>query len=121
MEIILDFLCNLKKNQKYYSKITVIQYDDFVRQVFAVEMKDAFPVSISSQQLSWSDDNFHRLTVDFAYQEYNPVYEGKYDPEAIAGAIAGNIGGRIQDFIGSTASNALGGVTSKIPGLGGRF
>ncbi len=107
--------------KNYYSKISIIQYDDFVKQAFAVDLYDAFPVSISAQQLSWSDDNFHRLTIDFAYQYYNPVYEGRYDAEAIASAVIGNIGGRIQDFVGRTASDALGGITSNIPGLGGRF
>lgn len=107
--------------ENYYSTITVFQYDDFVRQVFATILYDAFPVSISAQPLSWADDNFHKVTVDFGYTRYTPVYEGRYDPNAIASAVIGAVGGRIQDFIGSTASGALGGVTSKIPGLGGSF
>ena len=108
-------------SENYYSTITIFQYDDFVRQVFAAILYDAFPVSISAQPLSWMDDNFHKVTVDFAYQRYAPAYEGRYDPDAIASAVIGAVGGRIQDFVGSTASDALGGVTSRIPGLGGSF
>lgn len=104
----------------YYTEMKVIQYDDFVKQVFAVNLIDAFPIGMSSQQLSWSDDNFHRLSVQFAYQKYKPVYEGKYDPNEILGSLFGVIGSRIQNSAGSI-TNVLGGVTSRIPGLGGNF
>jgi len=74
---------------RYMTPIKVIQYDDFIKQIYAVELMDAFPIGISSQSLSWSDDNFHRLSVQFAYQRYKPVYTGSYDLAAAAAALFG--------------------------------
>jgi hypothetical protein len=65
-------------------------YDDFIKQIYAVELIDAFPVSIASQPLSWSDDNFHRLSVQFAYQKYRTIYEGSYDLKEAAASIFGS-------------------------------
>ena len=74
---------------RYMTPIKVIQYDDFIKQIYAVELVDAYPIGISSQALSWSDDNFHRLQVQFAYQKYKPVYTGSYDIAAAAAALFG--------------------------------
>ena len=64
---------------RYLTNIKIIQYDDIVRQVFAVELIDAFPVGIAPQSLSWADDGFHRLSISFAYQKYRPIYEGNFN------------------------------------------
>ena len=48
-----------KSTSGYMIPIKIIQYDDFIKQIYAVELIDAFPIGISSQSLSWSDDNFH--------------------------------------------------------------
>ena len=108
-------------SSRYITKITIMQYDEFVKQVYAVNLIDAFPIGIAAQQLSWSDDNIHRLSVQFAYTKYEPVYEGSYDAEKVFNALLGTIGSRVQSAAGSAISNVLGGVTSKIPGLGGGF
>ena len=76
-------------NTRYMTPIKVIQYDDFIKQIYAVELVDAFPIGISAQQLSWSEDGFHRLSVQFAYQRYKPVYTGSYDIAAAAAALFG--------------------------------
>jgi hypothetical protein len=78
-----------KSTSGYMIPIKIIQYDDFIKQIYAVELIDAFPIGISSQSLSWSDDNFHRLSVQFAYQRYKPVYTGSYDLAAAAAALFG--------------------------------
>ena len=78
-----------KGPQTYMTPIKVIQYDDFIKQIYAVELVDAFPIGISAQQLSWSEDGFHRLSVQFAYQRYKPVYTGSYDIAAAAAALFG--------------------------------
>lgn len=79
----------------YYSEISVFQYDDFVQQVYGIKLKDAYPISINDQVLNWTDDNFHRLTVNFAYQKYTSIYEGKFDPDAIVSAAVGAASGFI--------------------------
>ena len=75
---------------RYLTNIKIIQYDDFIKQIYAVELIDAFPVSIAAQPLSWSDDNFHRLSVQFAYQKYRTIYEGTYDLREAAASIFGS-------------------------------
>jgi hypothetical protein len=74
---------------RYMTPIKVIQYDDFIKQIYAVELIDAFPIGISAQPLSWAEDGFHRLSVQFAYQRYKPVYTGSYDIAAAAAALFG--------------------------------
>ena len=77
------------ESTRYMTPIKIIQYDDFIKQIYAIELIDAFPIGIAAQPLSWSDDNFHRLSVQFAYQRYKPVYTGSYDLAAAAAALFG--------------------------------
>jgi hypothetical protein len=71
---------------RYLTNLKIIQYDDFIKQIYAVEMIDAFPISIASQPLNWGEDGFHRLTVQFSYRKYKTLYQGKYDADAVLGA-----------------------------------
>jgi hypothetical protein len=83
---------------RYMSNIKIIQYDEFIKQIYAVELIDAFPIGIASQALNWSEDGFHRLSVQFAYQRYRTVYEGSYDLAAAASALFGVAGARLLPF-----------------------
>jgi hypothetical protein len=74
---------------RYLTNIKIIQYDDFIRQIYAVELLDAFPIGVAPQTLSWSEDGFHRLSIQFAYQRYRTIYDGTYD---IGAAITGLLG-----------------------------
>jgi hypothetical protein len=67
------------KETRYLTNVKIIQYDDFVRQIYAVELIDAYPIGIASQQLSWGEENFHRLTVQFTFQKYKTIYSGNYN------------------------------------------
>ena len=82
-------------SSRYLTNIKIIQYDEFIQQIFAVELIDAFPTSIAAQPLSWSEEGFHRLTVTFAYQKYKPIYDGGYDLSAAAAALFGSAGSRL--------------------------
>ena len=75
---------------RYLTNIKIIQYDDFIKQIYAVELMDAFPIGIAPQSLSWSEDGFHRLSIQFAYQRYRPIYQGTYDLAAAATALFGS-------------------------------
>lgn len=94
---------------RYMTNIKVIQYDDFIKQIFAVELIDAYPLGVAPQNLSWGDDGFHRLNVQFAYQKYRVLYEGEYDVIAAAAAMFGskavswfaNFGQKVTNGIGS--------------------
>jgi hypothetical protein len=74
---------------RYMTNITIVQYDEVVNRIYAVELVDAFPIGIAPQQLSWSDDNFHRLTVSFAYQRYKVIYDQQFGS---AGDVLGKVG-----------------------------
>ncbi len=78
------------QQSRYLTNIKIIQYDDFIKQIYAVELLDAFPVGVAPQTLSWSEDGFHRLSISFAYQRYRPIYEGTYDLAAAATALFGS-------------------------------
>uniref|UniRef100_A0A6C0JYF7 Uncharacterized protein n=1 Tax=viral metagenome TaxID=1070528 RepID=A0A6C0JYF7_9ZZZZ len=64
---------------RFLTNIKIIQYDDFIRQIYAIELLDAYPIAISDQPLAWAEDGFHRLTVQFAYQKFRTIYNGNYD------------------------------------------
>ena len=86
------------QNSRYLTKIRLIQYDDFIKQIYAVDLIDAFPTGISPQQLNWGEEGFHRLTVQFAYQRFEPVYEGSYDLGAAAASLFGTGAARLLSF-----------------------
>ena len=77
------------KDSRYLTNIKIIQYDEFIRQIFIIELIDAFPIGISSQPLSWSEEGFHRLGVQFSYQKYRVVYQGNYDLVQAGAALFG--------------------------------
>lgn len=84
------------EKSRYMTDITVIQYDEFIKQIYAIKIIDAFPISVAPMQLSWSDDSFHRVSVQFAYHRYETIYEGKYD---IGQAIASGVGTVFDSFL----------------------
>jgi hypothetical protein len=83
---------------RYLTNIRVIQYDDIVRQIYAVDLIDAFPTGISPQALSWGDDAFHRLSVQFSYQKYRSIFEGKYDIGQTLASLGGSAATRLLSF-----------------------
>jgi len=83
---------------RYMTNIKIIQYDDFIKKIHAVELMDAFPIGVASQALSWSEDGFHRLSIQFAYQRYKTVYDGSYDLGAAAASLFGAAGARLLPF-----------------------
>jgi hypothetical protein len=93
---------------RYLTNIRILQYDDFIKRIFAVELIDAFPIGIANQSLSWADDGFHRLSVQFAYQKYRVVYDGGYDLAQAASAIFGSAAARLFDKTGRSISDSIG-------------
>lgn len=68
------------EKSRYMTNIRVIKYDEQANEVFVVELIDAFPKSIVSQALTWSDEGFMRLTVNFSYRYYKVVFQGGFNP-----------------------------------------
>ncbi len=90
------------------TNIKIIQYDDFIKKIFVVELIDAFPTSISNQSLSWADDGFHRLGVQFSYQKYRVMYEGSYNLAQAASTIFGSAAAKLFDKTGRSISDSIG-------------
>ena len=95
------------ESTRYLTNITVLQYDDFIKKIFAVELIDAFPIGVAPQTLNWADDGFHRLGVQFAYQKYRVVYDGGYDLAAAAASLFGARAATLFDAGGRSFSDAL--------------
>lgn len=89
---------NVDGQRQYTTDVAIIQYDEFVKQIYAVKLIDAFPISVAPMPLSWGEDGFHRLTTQFAYTKYEVITNLQYDfPNAsdIFGAIGTRILGGI--------------------------
>ena len=99
---------------RYMCNITIIQYDDFIKKIYSVQLIDAFPIGVAAQPLSWSEDNFHRLSVQFAYQRYKVIYEGSYDLAAAASALFGVKAAPFFDRAGNSINNTIGKTLAKI-------
>jgi hypothetical protein len=95
------------ESTRYMTNISVIQYDDFIKKIYVIELVDAFPIGIAPQTLSWADDGFHRLGIQFAYQKYNVKYEGEYDLVAAASALFGAKAASLFDAGGRSFSDAI--------------
>jgi len=102
------------RKSRYLTNIKIIQYDEFIRQIYAVELIDAFPIGVAPQPLAWSEDGFHRLGVQFAYQRYKVIYEGNYDLVAAAAQMFGN-------SVAKNVTNLQNKVTSPFGKIFGRF
>ena len=86
------------EKSRYLTDIKIIQYDDSIKQIYASILNDAFPIGVASQPLAWSEEGFHRVSVQFAYQRYIPVFEGTYDLGAAAASLFGTVGSKLFSF-----------------------
>jgi hypothetical protein len=102
------------RTSSYLTNIKIIQYDDFIQQIFAVELLDAFPIGLANQPLSWAEDGFHRLNVQFAYQKYRVLYNGKYDLATAAVALFGVKASPFFNNIPATLERPLGTIFNNI-------
>lgn len=83
------------ERSRYMTNIKIIQYDDFIKEIYAVELLDAFPIGVAPQSLSWSDDGFHRLSIQFAYQKFRTIPKSNYDIGQAATSLFGSAASRI--------------------------
>lgn len=99
---------------RYMTNIQIVQYDEFIKKIFVIELIDAFPIGISSQPLAWQDEGFHRLSVQFSYQKYRVVYSGSYDLASAAGALFGTKASNLFSNAGQKVADTIGGLFNKI-------
>lgn len=99
---------------RYMTNVKIIQYDELIKQIYAIELIDAFPIGISSQPLSWGEEGFHRLTVQFAYQKYRVLYEGNYDITQTALQLFGEKFIDFSEGISKKVSGVVGSAENKV-------
>jgi hypothetical protein len=85
---------------RYMTNITITQYDELINRIYVIQLVDAFPIGIAPQQLAWADDNFSRLTVNFAYQRYKVVYDEQFGS-------AGDVMRKLDELFGLKASTLI--------------
>ena len=58
----------------YITDFYVFQYDGTQTvKTYSIALLDAFPISVNQLDLDWSNDNFHKLSVTFAYRYWKNV------------------------------------------------
>lgn len=66
---------------EYTSTVEIYQVDTLGNHVYAVRLKEAYPVLISEMTLDHNDtDSYHKLSTTFTYKEWEPIElpEGNY-------------------------------------------
>lgn len=61
---------NFRYKNDYVTEIAVNQYDVQNKLTYRAVLIDAFPVAVNQLELDWSSDNYHRLSVSFAYTKW---------------------------------------------------
>jgi len=64
---------NFEYKQNYSVPIDVIQYDLTNEPSYTITLFDAYPISVNQLDLDWSSDNYHKLTVVFAYTYWKEI------------------------------------------------
>jgi hypothetical protein len=61
---------NFKYKTDYATDIVIRQYDLQNKLTYASVLIDAFPLAVNQLDLDWTSDNYHRLSVTFAYTNW---------------------------------------------------
>ena len=97
----------------YYTNVTILQYDDFIRQIYGIRLIDAFPIGIASQPLSWAEEGFHRLSIQFAYQKFETIPNAEYNIGQAATTLLGNDSAR--RFLPGLVRGVTGSISNFLP------
>lgn len=76
---------NFRFKNNYCTKILINQYDSTKNYTYQNSLIDAFPVSVNQLDLNWNDDGYHKLSVTFAYTNWENTagYTAEQVPPAI--------------------------------------
>ena len=61
---------NFQYKSNYAVDISINQYDVSNNLTYAGVLEEAFPIDINQLDLDWSTDSYHKLTVVFAYRQW---------------------------------------------------
>lgn len=58
---------------QYQTTIDIFQFDDRANCKYAFQLHKAYPINVNPQQVTWADDQFLRLAVQFVYTKWVPL------------------------------------------------
>jgi hypothetical protein len=87
-------LLKYKNDNSLSTTITVQQFDNMGNAVYAAQLQEAYPISVSSLILNWSDESINKLQVTFAYKKWFNMTPGSDSPVATGSPIGA---GALQD------------------------
>jgi hypothetical protein len=64
---------NYEYRTTYAKDIEIYQYGVDGKRIYAVRLKDAFPISTNQLDLDWSADGHHKLSVTMAYTSWQKI------------------------------------------------
>jgi hypothetical protein len=92
----------------YTAPVAIIQYDETGKVTYSMTLAEAYPVVINSMPLNWGSEDFHRLSVQFAYKHFIETDE----PQAGRGAAVNQSG------VSLTLNPGLGTIDDKLADFG---
>jgi len=66
---------NFKYKKQYSAEILIKQFQSDGKRSYAVNLSEAFPISMNQMDLDWSSEGYHKLTVTFAYTDWKRVWK----------------------------------------------
>ena len=61
---------NMQYKNNYAVDISINQYDLQNKITYSANLIEAFPIEVNQLDLNWSNDSFHKLSVVFAYKQW---------------------------------------------------
>jgi len=111
---------NPKYKYSYVATIRITQFDSTGKPTYAVDLIDAYPITVNQLDLDWSAEGYHKLSVVFAYTYWekidNPLSEevrtNKPQPsESVRTTSQGNTLGPMTNPIDNNTPNQSSGVS----------
>jgi hypothetical protein len=62
-----SYTFNFKYKSDYATTVTINQYDVASNKTYSINLIDAYPIAVNQLDLDWSNTDYHKLTVVFAY------------------------------------------------------
>lgn len=109
----MQYKYNSDGSSKYVTDIRITQFDSTGTPTYAVDLIDAYPITVNQLDLDWSAEGYHKLTVVFAYTYWVPI--ANPTAETVRTAVAQPSRGPNKNNINPELNKTPGAFVSKIP------